>query len=1624
MPEGISCSGREDLNEVRLLPTAYTLTPGLLPSGAVLQMVDGVMPINEAGKKDPAGSGVIENCSMEDEARCEERLHGLSVLTAELDDEGVQSPAGLAMAELSTGAHHLYMPLLHGQALVLIGGIRPFAPLTCLPGRGVALRLEDLSARDFTYHQPEDNRSAVAELGVLYHTAEVVEQHVYILGGWEVCMTSAREPEILPSCSSRRQDNASHRTHSEPAGAKNDTSHYTHAEEHSIAKSDGTAVRSNADLLSPFVLQKERTPAAMAGETPIRWAACVRRLEFGSGSPSLDFLDVQSLPIFPHTGVTTKLLSYFTPSLPPSIACHASLRIGPLLLCFGGLAVDSTLLTQAAPSDALYCFDTKTLNWFLFEGPRAVWPAARYGHALLQVPGRPHTYLMVGGAQESSTGAFPPTLVQRQDMLWLLEFAVEDGTEILTPQWRRLDVAPCVSLLRNFAQRRQWLVCSGATNGLRIILGGGSTQYRCSTVDGTAHDAHSLPAERQRLTRGFQYFAWYEMACAVATESLASRYNTFFLERLWKTSNALAHSFSTVERFLFLFSSFCVFAQITMTSMRTPLISYKGSFCNYPDRTFVFFSLFVRLESKYLAGSAILDEQAEATLAKHRSHEDLSARPRSYFLCEYQAALAAPPPATIEDLDYYAVLGLEDKREDATEREIKTAWRKLSKKHHPDIAGEEARVLYQTIQRAYEVLGDRRKRKIYDILGEDGLKNADKPQPSQEMNWMFQAFGGAPGMAGAGSNMELVLVVPLEDMYSGGGHTVTFQKTKICRACRGSGAKSQKHVHTCTHCGGKGRVLQNVQLAPGFVTRMEQECQRCAGTGKIVTMKCPVCSGKKMVRGTAKISVDIEAGMTEGHQIVYELEADQHPGQVPGDVLVLVDAPHPTFERKGLNLYTNITLTLKEALLGFAKSFPHLDGHMVHVESTGVTQHLHVEVVAEEGMPRHHVPSEKGNLLVTYIIAFPDQLSDEQKQVVRDLLTVKMNLLFERGHFPFSSFSSSSGSLSLAKKVIEAGSCNTHSDICCSLQSCFPPGAPLRISSPGKDPVICRTVEQMLSHLHTIREVDPGLVVWLDVHSKSLDIRQHAWEAIQEEEGLELPPEHAEELVDPSELDIIELVAASSMWIRGAVSCAPHGEPFRANDGSDHAAFGARSFVDGSSCTGWCSFFATRRTVVTLHEHFFAGLLEMEHHFSAASAMGTYSTASLVAKLICFTTETRIADPTTLMSEVDCMDEMVLLIAPGEQDQPDLLRRVALLRRRISADRSCLYLKEKLLHSFMAPSIRSAIMPNAHQDHMIAEEVRQSLDKITQIADRLDDARDTLNQANLNFVTGVSMRMSQSSANMDFKMQIFGQVATICLPLNLVASIFGMNCKIPFETDDYPTLTTFWVILGIMGAWCVVCMIPTVRTAIQGNRPAAIMNGDIAAECNGDGWATILEVVRSLFSPPFSANPVCKMDLRCVRQSDPYLVKHYWTYCVALSFDRSMHSFFLFSTAEIPLAIDSRSTKRTLYHRLLLRIVMHCPQIAPGRGRCAVPVAAEPRGVKLECSRGGPELRSILDFFEASGLSGRWLWHSVVDPEHSLDADGCRLPLNLQHITGYRKRSPVQLCAGVDQLQQRAELRD
>jgi DnaJ-related protein SCJ1 len=173
----------------------------------------------------------------------------------------------------------------------------------------------------------------------------------------------------------------------------------------------------------------------------------------------------------------------------------------------------------------------------------------------------------------------------------------------------------------------------------------------------------------------------------------------------------------------------------------------------------------------------------------------------------------------------------------------------LAKEHHPDKhkGSEEATKMFQAIAEAYEVLSDEEKRQIYDTHGKEGLKEGGRGGGGGNPFANFFGGGGGRQQQKKAPNVVMDLQVTLKELYV--GHTVHIELSKqvVCSKCRGSGAKSPDHVKDCKRCKGKGVVIVQHQLGPGFVQQMQQECDVCGGKGKIVKAKCQTCSGKRTV---------------------------------------------------------------------------------------------------------------------------------------------------------------------------------------------------------------------------------------------------------------------------------------------------------------------------------------------------------------------------------------------------------------------------------------------------------------------------------------------------------------------------------------------------------------------------------------------------------------------------------------------------------------------------------------------------------------------------------------------------------------------------------------------------------
>jgi DnaJ-class molecular chaperone len=258
----------------------------------------------------------------------------------------------------------------------------------------------------------------------------------------------------------------------------------------------------------------------------------------------------------------------------------------------------------------------------------------------------------------------------------------------------------------------------------------------------------------------------------------------------------------------------------------------------------------------------------------------------------------------------------------------------------------------------------------------------------QQGNNPFAAmFGGGGGGHQRGPDFKTYYDVTLAELYNGAQKTMQITRNVICRACKGSGAKDGK-TNKCRTCKGTGHVMKLQRLGPGFNVQMQSPCDKCGGKGKTPVSVCPKCRGAKVGKEPKMLKIEIERGMPDGYNMVHKRAGEQSPSTTPGDViLVFKTKKHAFFTRQGHNLRMDMTISLKQALLGFTKTFTHLDGRQVSVKNKlPVTYPDYVLKLPGEGMPHHEFPSEKGDLYITFKIKFPRDLNPAQKKAIEELL--------------------------------------------------------------------------------------------------------------------------------------------------------------------------------------------------------------------------------------------------------------------------------------------------------------------------------------------------------------------------------------------------------------------------------------------------------------------------------------------------------------------------------------------------------------------------------------------------------------------------------------------------------------
>lgn len=357
-------------------------------------------------------------------------------------------------------------------------------------------------------------------------------------------------------------------------------------------------------------------------------------------------------------------------------------------------------------------------------------------------------------------------------------------------------------------------------------------------------------------------------------------------------------------------------------------------------------------------------------------------------------------------MDYYKILGVE---KNASDVEIKKAYRKLAQKYHPDVnkANKEAEQKFKEVSEAYEVLSDKQKRSAYDQFGKAGVGGGQNgfggfgnfggfdTSQFEGMNFggfgdIFDTFFGG-GQARArrngpqkGADLEVIVKLNFEETIIETEKELKISKKEKCHHCAGNGAEPGTKINTCPTCGGKGQVTQ-IQRTPLGSIQTSRVCPDCHGEGKKPEKACQVCQGEGFEQILSKIKVKVPAGINDGAVIRLsgKGEAGTKGGQSGDLYLHITVTPSREFERQGDDIFTSQKIHLLQAVLGDEIKVKTIY-ETVTLKVPAGTQSGKVFKLKNYGMPRVNTGG-KGDHFVKISVEIPDKLSHKEKELYAQL---------------------------------------------------------------------------------------------------------------------------------------------------------------------------------------------------------------------------------------------------------------------------------------------------------------------------------------------------------------------------------------------------------------------------------------------------------------------------------------------------------------------------------------------------------------------------------------------------------------------------------------------------------------
>ncbi len=364
--------------------------------------------------------------------------------------------------------------------------------------------------------------------------------------------------------------------------------------------------------------------------------------------------------------------------------------------------------------------------------------------------------------------------------------------------------------------------------------------------------------------------------------------------------------------------------------------------------------------------------------------------------------------------DFYQILGVS---RDADANTLKSAYRKLARQYHPDVNKDPgAEDKFKEIGKAYEALADPETRARYDQFGEAGIGGAAGMPDMGDMGGFgdlfetfFNGFGGQSSQGGRsqrrgpqqGDDLRYDLNIDFKDAIFGQQREINIPHLETCEVCRGTGAKTGTGPTTCSSCGGSGQVRRATRTPFGNFTQVA-ECPTCNGSGQIIADPCTSCGGNGVKQVRKKLRINIPAGVDSGTKLRVSGEGNVGlKGGPPGDLYVFIKVKSdPNLKREGINIYSEISVSYLQAILGDTVDIMTVDGK-VNLKIPSGTQPNSTLSLENKGVPRLGNPVARGNHQVLVKVKLPTRITDDERNLLEDLASkyTELNSSFNSGLF-------------------------------------------------------------------------------------------------------------------------------------------------------------------------------------------------------------------------------------------------------------------------------------------------------------------------------------------------------------------------------------------------------------------------------------------------------------------------------------------------------------------------------------------------------------------------------------------------------------------------------------------------